>query len=258
MRRIAVCNSKGGSGKTTTAVHLAAGLADLLGGRRVLLVDLDPAARASKWIAEPDGGELYQTLVDGGELAPLVRSTDTPGLDVLPSSLHLQRAEQTLVLEPGGAKCLAEGFRGLPRRRWAAAVFDLPGSSSFLSTVGLAAASDVLLTIEGAIDLDELPDLKRTLALVRRRLNHRLELSGVLMVRCDLRTRLHHDLRGYLERDPVLAPVLLEALIRADTRMREAPSNRQTIFHYAPTCNAAADYRQLAAEYGARLEITPP
>ncbi len=260
MRRIAVFSSKGGSAKTTTAVHLAAGLAQL--SARALLVDLDPAARASRWIGKPDGGEFYTALEalaqgDGGKLAPLVRETATPGLDLLPSSLHLRQVEQQLGSVPGAAKCLAEGFHGLPRRRWDVIVLDLAGANSFLSTVGLAAADAVVVPIEGAVDLDDLPDLKRTVELVRRRLNPRLSIEGVLLVRADRRTRLHRDLRAYLESDPALSSVLLSTVIRADVRMREAPSTGQTIFSYAPRSGSAADYRQLAAELGRRLEITP-
>lgn len=259
MKRLAIANSKGGSGKTTTAVNLAAGLAELLAGR-VLLIDLDPAARASKWLAneaDPDG-RLYDVLADGGDLAELAQPVEMktgPGFDLIRSSGHLMRAERELIAEPGGAMALAELMRKLPRRRWSVAVFDQPGSASFCQTLGLTAATDILIPIEGAADLEDLPGLKTIIGKVRDRLNRRLRVSAVVQVRCDLRTNLHRDLRHLLAADSMLGSVLSDVIIRANVRLREAPSHGATIFDYDRCSTGAKDYATLAADVAERLEL---
>jgi chromosome partitioning protein len=256
MRRIAITNLKGGVGKTTTAVNLGAGLARRLApsGERVLLVDLDPQveASASSWLGSTVRDRRFLDVLEGrGELADLVVPTRVPGLDLIPGSEALGRAESALSGEPGSEVVLASCVERLPER-WKLVVFDTPPAQGWLLHSALAAATDVLVVVEsGAMALGSLVGLDRVIQLVRRRLNPRLELFGVLQGRADSRTRLYREvdelLRGQFPTET------LETVIRADVRLLEAPGHRQDIFEYAENSRAAADFAALAAEVGRRL-----
>jgi len=256
MRRIAITNLKGGVGKTTTAVNLCGGLARRLAarGERILLVDLDPQidASASSWLGVAERDRRILDVLEGrGELEDLVLPTRIPGLDLLPGSDALSRAESMLAGEPGSEMVLASCVERLPEK-WQLVVFDTPPAQGWLLYSALAAASDVLVVIEsGAMAIGSLVGLDRVINLVRRRLNPKLELFGVLQGRADARTRLYREvdelLRGQFPEET------LSTIIRADVRLLEAPGHRQDIFEYAPDSRAAADFAALATEVATRL-----
>lgn len=256
MRRIAITNLKGGVGKTTTAVNLCAGLARRLAaqGERILLVDLDPQidASASSWLGSGERDRRFLDVLEGrGELADLVVPTRINGLDLIPGSDVLARAEAALAGEPGSELVLAGCFERLPER-WKLVVFDTPPAQGWLLYSALAAATDVLVVIEsGAMALGSLVGLDRVIQLVRRRLNPKLELFGVLQGRADARTRLYREVDELLRGQ--FATETLDTVIRADVRLLEAPGHRQDIFEYAPDSRAAADFGALADEVGKRL-----
>ena len=258
MRTIAITNLKGGVGKTTTAVNLAAGLARRLApsGRRVLLLDLDPQvdASATSWLDQRDpGAEILEVLAGEGDLSTLVRETQVEGLDLIPGSESLARAEATLADEPGSELVLRGLMRELPDR-WAVALLDLPPTQGWLIYSALAAASDVLLAIEsGSMALGSLHGLDRVVKKVRRRLNPDLALFGALQCRADTRTVLHREVDQLL-RDQ-FGTVALATYIRSDVKLLEAPGHRRDIFSYAPKSRAAADYQALTEEVAERLGL---
>jgi len=254
MRKIAVTNLKGGVGKTTTAVNLAAGLAAR--GERVLLVDLDSSvdASASAWLGATDQGERFlQVLTGQGELADLVQPTAVAGLDLVAGSESLAKAEVALAGEPGSQVVLRGLMKKLPER-WRVVIFDTPPTQGWLMFSGLAAATDVLVVIEsGAMALGSLHGLNRVINMVRDRLNPELALFGVLQCRADTRTRLHREVDELLRQQ--FGDDAFRTCIRSDVKLLEAPGHRQDIFAYAPTSRAAQDYGALASEVAVRLGL---
>lgn len=258
MRILAITNLKGGVGKTTTAVNLAAGLARQLAPRheRVLLIDLDSQTEASaaSWLGAQDEGTAFLEVLEGRrELVSLVRETGVDALDIIAGSVSLARAEVSLASEPGAQLVLRSHVRALPGA-WRVAILDMPPTQGFLMYSGLAAATDVVLAIEsGAMALGSLVGLHRVVTKVRERLNPELELFGALQCRADVRTRLYHEVDALLKSQ--FPDETFETIIRSDVKLLEAPGHRQDIFSYAPHSRAAKDHAALAEEVGRRLGL---
>lgn len=258
MRILAITNLKGGVGKTTTAVNLAAGLARKLEphDQRVLLIDLDSQVEASSaaWLGVRDESRDFLDVLEGrGEMVDLVRMTAVEGLDLIPGSEALSKAEVSLANEPGAQSVLRSHVRSLPDF-WKVAIIDMPPTQGFLMYSGLAAATDVLLAIEsGAMALGSLVGLHRVVSKVRERLNPELNLFGALQCRADPRTRLYNEVDQLLQEQ--FPDEALRTIIRSDVKLLEAPGHRQDIFRYAPRSRAAMDFKKLAKEVGQRLEL---
>ncbi len=246
MRTIAIANQKGGAGKTTTTVNLAAALAEL--GKSVLVIDFDPQASASAWLGLQDeaaGDDLLRVLSEGGDLVALVRPTATPRLEVVASSLALSRAEIALRDAIGGEHALKELLAVLPAR-WDFILIDCPPALGRLTACALAAAPELLVPCEvSALALAGLAALRKTVAAARRRLNPSLSMA-VLPCRVDPRTRLSRALVERLEQDEELHT--LRSRIRESVKAREAPASRVPLLTYAPDNAASMDYRSLARE----------
>ena len=246
MRTVAVANHKGGSGKTTTAVNLAACLAER--GRRVLLIDLDAQASASSWLgdrARDDG--LLQLFAGNRHLEDLVQPTGTDGVEIVPASTALTGIDRALAGEPGGETILRSELLCLPPRRWQYIIVDCPPALGILTTNALTAVGEVLVPVEAHVmALNGLAQLRHTLDLVRRRLNPELVLAGVLACRVDGRTR--HAQEVLMELRQHFGHQVYRAVIRENVRLAECPSFAQPIIRYAPTSAGAADYQAFADE----------
>jgi chromosome partitioning protein len=249
MRRIAVTNQKGGSGKTTTAVNVAAALGEA--GRRVLLIDLDPQASASTWLGVKDGGRgLLDVFTEGRALASLVQPTEAPGVDVIPSSAWLVGVDKALAGEVGAETILRRALDGLPQR-WDAVVVDCPPSLGLLAVSALAGCPEVLVPVETRVmALAGLAALVQTVERVRDRLNPGLRLAGLLACRFDTRTRLSQDIVSTLRER--FAGDVFQTVIRENVRLAEAPSFGKPITLYDPRSAGAEDYRSAAVELAAR------
>jgi chromosome partitioning protein len=248
MRVIAIANQKGGTGKTTTTVNVAAAFGEL--GRRVLVVDLDPQGNASAWLGVRDGGAgLLEALTaeDGGSLDGLVRASCARGVEVIAASAQLARAERHLAEVVGGERVLLELLGGLGPGRWDYVLIDCPPALGQLTINALAAAGELLVPVEAStMAVAGLADLVRTVERARRLLNPGLAICGIFACRVDARTVLARDVVAALrERFPGLA---LATSIRETVRLREAWGHAQPILVYAPASSGAEDYRCLARE----------
>lgn len=247
VRTFAVTNQKGGSCKTTTAVNLAAAIGEK--EKRVLLVDLDPQASASKWLGVKDGGRGLLDVLEGtGNLADLVVKTETPGVELLPSSKWLSGAEKVLAAQAGAELALSRAFRkSLARGPWDFVFIDCPPSLGLLAVSALTTAREVLVPVEvSSLALDGLVSLMETVELVRDRLNPDLEVSAILACRVDVRTNLAQEVVERLRER--FGRSMLRTVVRENVRLKEAPSFHKPITLYDTRSSGAEDYRAAAAE----------
>ncbi|HEX6960504.1 MAG TPA: AAA family ATPase [Lacipirellula sp.] len=259
MRSIAIINQKGGVGKTTTAVNLSAALA--ASGLRVGLIDLDPQAHASLHLGlgpERDLANTYDLLTGNKPLAEVWHSAQE-NLWVAPSHIDLAAAEVELAGVVGRELILRDALAECANGpEFDFVLIDCPPSLGILTINALSAVQDVFLPLQPHyLALHGLSKLLHTIDLVRRRLNDRLRLAGVVLCLYDAATRLaaevSADVATFLneagERQETLQHArLFQARIRRNIRLAEAPSFEQSIFSYAPQSAGAEDYRALADE----------
>lgn len=256
---VAVANQKGGVGKTTTAISLAAALAR--DGVRVLLVDLDPQGNATTGVGlgradGPDGA--YGVLLEALPLSPRVRPVAAADIDVLPAGLDLAGAELELVAADQRERRLAAAL-GSARHDYDLVLVDCPPSLGLLTINALVAAQAVLVPIQCEYyALEGLGQLMRTLDLVRGGLHPTLELLGVVLTMFDGRTRLAEqvasEVRGHF------GAKAFQTVIPRTVRLSEAPSFGQPITAFDPTSRGARAYVRLAHEVAGRLGLAlqPP
>jgi chromosome partitioning protein len=257
MRRIAIINQKGGVGKTTTAVNLAAALAD--SGQRVCILDLDPQAHATTHLGvEPDGKSpsMYDVLVNSRPLAE-VRHKVGDRLWLAASDINLAAAEVELAGVVGREVIL----RDLLLQDEGAFDFvfmDCAPSLGVLTLNALSAANEVFIPLQPHfLALHGMGKLLETTALVAKRINPALKVTGIVLCLYETSTRLAQevlqDLQEYFEKSrgstaPWAKARIFATRIRRNIKLAECPSFGQSIFAYAPTCHGALDYAALAQE----------
>src|SRR4051812_3315099 len=253
-RVIALCNQKGGVGKTTTTVNLGAALATY--GRRVLLIDFDPqgALSANLKVETDDVSTIYELLL-GSERDPQVaiQQTQIPGLDIIPANIDLSAAEVHLVNEVAREHTLARVLRRISDR-YDVVLIDCQPSLGLLTVNALTAAHGVLIPLACEyFALRGVALLVETIEKVRDRLNPAIELDGIVGTMYDPRT-LHS--REVLDRVvEAFETDVLETVISRTVKFPDASVAREPILEYAPEHSAAHAYRQLACELVSRGAI---
>ncbi len=251
-RIVAMCNQKGGVGKTTTTINLGAALAEY--GRRVLLVDFDPQGAASVGVGvNPHELELsvYNLLMERGvELSDVVQSTAIDGLDVVPANIDLSAAEVQLVGEVARESVLSRALRPA-LDDYDVVLVDCQPSLGLLTVNALTAAHGVLIPLECEFfALRGVALLIETIEKVRDRLNPALEIDGILPTMYDSRTL--HSREVVARVHEAFGDTLLHTLIGRTVKFPDASVAAEPITAYAPNHAGAEAYRQLARELVAR------
>jgi chromosome partitioning protein len=252
MRTIAVVNRKGGSGKTTTAVCVAAELAER--GFPVLLIDLDPQGSASAWLGQPsDERGAADAFAGTRDLRAVAVRTHIPGLSMVRSSVRLLAAERTLTSSVSvGVVRAVEGLR----TDWAFVIIDCPPSLSYLSVGALMAAHEVIIPVEAHFGA-----LSGVAAVVREIRRNQTTLNPLLrnplIVACRA-NRTNHSRQVIDELDRTYGWLLARVTIRESIRLAEAEAAQMPITDYAPDSGACLDYRLLVDELLERGELLEP
>jgi chromosome partitioning protein len=264
MRIIAFMNQKGGVGKTTTSVNLAAALAEQ--GQKVCMVDMDPQAHLTiNYGVDPasDVASLYDILVEGHGFLATLRQVGK-NLALIPGSIDLAAAEVELVSVPGREVLLKNRVEAA-KTEFDFMILDCPPSLGLLTVNALAVAAEVIIPMQPHfLALQGVGKLLETVALVSRRMNPALKVSGIVLTMFDSQTKLSNevvnDLKGFIEEAagknlPWSGTRIFASRIRRNIKLAESPSFGQTILQYDSASNGAADYRALAREV---MEMTKP
>ena len=255
---IAVANQKGGVGKTTTAINLAACLSAL--GKRVLLFDLDPQANATSGVGldKVEGASAYRVLLGEGSLLEKIKPTTFERLEVVPSEVDLCAADLELARTENHLQAVSRSLKPvLESERFDVVLIDCPPSLGILTLNAFVASDGLLVPLQCEYyALEGISMMNRVLGQLRTAgVNPNLDIFGVVMTMFDGRTKLSNEVVGEVRN--LLGARVFETVIPRTTKLAEAPSYGKPIIHYDKYSSGSAAYELLAQEVVARLNGAP-
>jgi chromosome partitioning protein len=243
-RVFAIANQKGGVGKTTTAINVAACLAEA--GERALVIDLDPQANATSGLGERANGTSSVDLLDGAPLRELAKRTRFPNLDLVPAKADLAGAAVELARRDDGERYLTDALAAA-NGGYSFVFIDCPPSLGPLTVNALAAADRVLVPLQAEYyALEGLAQLVQSVEMIRARLNPRLAIAGVILTMVDRRTKLAADVAAEVRRH--FGRLVFEASVPRSVRIAEAPSHGIPVTAHDRRSAGADAYWKVAME----------